>query len=669
EDRDVLPDYYLSGGKRSRPLFVPDAVSRLKDLNDWAGWDVFDISCWEDPGPGEEMGSLNHELHLSRFWPHNMPSEVVGALWEERLPVPKRSGVYYTPRSIVNRSLSFTLDEFLSRNKAGELCLLDPACGSGYFLLEALRRLIAHDLEAHMQNRDLFAPVIKVDRTRSELDPARRMEIFRDHLFGVDLDPVALSLSRRSLLVEILSGIPAFKYSAPPCRPLFMNLREGDSILEQSMPQQVSLFDPDNPPPLKPFDWWSREQGFGDIMAAGGFNCIVGNPPWISLKGRHKQAPYPPQVVNFLVHRYRSDTYRPNVVEYFIRRSVELLAEGGVHSFVVPDRVAENSQYDSLRKLMSRQGEIQRLHYREPFPGVAADTLIYLFVKKKKPRQNYKILITDHQGAGREVPKNYWLKGEGFAPPEALPLPADAVLQKMDAAAKRRLSDFLETGVGFISRARKITREKVSEYQWPIIKGEHVFPYHRQGNAWFEFHLDNLAGGTRNLEKLQKPERLLLRKTGSRLIASRDESSHLPEQSLYFAFLRDRRLARPYDLCYFLGILNSKVMSFYFRHRKITNRATTPQIKKIHLDSLPIRTIAFNKPEDKSFHDQLVQAVRQREEAGESEEVRRLDIEIDRLVAGLYGLSQEDIELIDREMKKGWEAPLEEEGSQEKNPA
>ncbi|MFO8058507.1 MAG: hypothetical protein R6V10_14570, partial [bacterium] len=63
EDRDVLPDYYLSGGKRSRPLFVPDAVSRLKDLNDWAGWDVFDISCWEDPGPGEEMGSLNHELH------------------------------------------------------------------------------------------------------------------------------------------------------------------------------------------------------------------------------------------------------------------------------------------------------------------------------------------------------------------------------------------------------------------------------------------------------------------------------------------------------------------------------------------------------------------------------------------------------------------------------
>jgi len=663
EERGVLAEHHLTGGKRSQPLSVAEVTPRLKDLNDWAGWELFDVSCWEDPGPGEELVGLDHELHLSRFWPHNMPAEVLGALWEERLPVPKRSGVYYTPRTIVNRVLAFTLDSFVENKQTGELKLLDPACGSGYFLLESLRRLIGNELEGHMLNRDLFAPVIKIDKSRAELDPSRRMEIFRDHVFGVDVDPVAIELCRRSLFVEILSGIPAFKYSAPPSRPLFMNLREGDSILDQSLPQQADLFDPSVPPPLKPFDWHDKEQGFGEILSAGGFNCIVGNPPWVSLKGRHKQVPYSPHVVSYLIGRYKSDTYRPNIVEYFIRKALELLEEGGMHSFVVPDRVAENSQYDSLRRSMSQKGEIHRLHYREPFPGVAADTLIYLFVKKKKPRRSHRILITDYNGASREVPQTYWLKGEGFAPPEALPQPTDSILQKIDAAGKRKLSDFMETGVGFIARARKITQERTTENQRPVIKGEHVFPYRREGNAWFEFHLDNLAGGTRNLEKLEKPERVLLRKTGSRLIASRDESSDLPEQSLYFAFIRDRRLARPYDLCYFLGILNSKPMSFYFRHRKITNRATTPQIKKVHLDSLPIRTITFNNPDDKSFHDDLVRVVKQRESARSGEDIQRLDKEIDRLVAGLYGLTDEDIKLIDNEMKKGWESPLEGNGA------
>ncbi len=667
EERGVLRDYHLSGGKRSQPLSVSDVVPRLQELNDWAGWELFDVSCWEDPGPGEELGALDHELHLNRFWPHNMPVEVLGALWEERLPVPKRSGVYYTPRPIVNRVLSYTLDGFIENNKTEELLLLDPACGSGYFLTESLRRLIAHELEGHLLNRDLFAPVIKIDRSRAELDPARRMEIFHEHLFGVDVDPVALELCRRSLFVEILSGIPAFKYSAPRARPLFSNLREGDSVLDESFPQQVGLFEPASTPRLKPFDWYDKTEGFGEVLSNGGFNCIVGNPPWVSLKGRHKQMPYPPQVVNYLIKRYDSDTYRPNVVEYFIRRTLELLSEGGLHSFVVPDRIAENSQYDSLRGLLTRQGEIRRLHYREPFPGVAADTLIYLFVKKRKPRRTHKILITDYRGSSREVPQSHFLKGEGFAPTESLPEPAEGILQKIDSASKRKLEDFLESGVGFIARARTITPHQMSDDQHRVIKGEHVFPYKREGNAWFDFHLDNLAGGTRNLDKLQNPVRILLRKTGSRLIASRDLSSDLPEQSLYFAFLRDRRLARPYDLRYFLGILNSKIMSFYFRYRKITNRATTPQIKKIHLDSLPMRTILFNSPEAKSVHDELVSLVDQREKAETADDICRLDVEIDRVVAGLYGLSDDDLLLIDQEMKKGWESPLDGEGTAEKS--
>jgi len=648
EDRRVLVDSCLRGGKSSRPLEGADVSSRLSDLNEWLGYPMFDPDAWLDPGPGEEFCTLEHELHLSRFWPPGMPVEVLGALWEERLSVPKRTGVFYTPRRIVDMVLDEALD--VLEREGVEPVLADPSCGSGYFLLEAMRRLVKAERER--DGAGLFSSLVKGESGRMVVEPARRMELVKKRIFGVDLSAGGIELARRSILIEALADLPAFRGTPPSPEPLYSNIKEGDAILEHSFPQQVDLFDASSPPALKPFDWYDEEEGFGKMMASTGINCMVGNPPWVSLKGRHKQAPYSPQVVRSLTERYGSDTYRPNIVEYFVRRAVELLTEGGVNGFVVPDRISENEQYRPLRKFMAENGEITRLHFREPFPGVSADTLVYVFIKRRRPRRSARIRITEAGGKKREVPQSYWVRAEGYLSGERTRDELEQVLRKIETAGRRRLSDFLETGVGFIAKPGRITEHKVSENQQPAIKGEHVTPYRREGNAWIEFRLENLAGGTRRMEKLTRTDRILLRKTGARLTATADSSGDLPEQSLYFAFPRDRRLARPYDLRYFLGILNSKVMTFYFRQRKITNRATTPQIKKVHLDSLPVRPINFNDPEVREMHHGLAQAVRKREAENDTGKIPRLDLEVDRRVAELYGLSSDQFELVLAELEK-----------------
>jgi hypothetical protein len=652
EDRRVVKDWHLTGGKRSRPLEGKEASARLQEFNDWAGWPVFAVAAWLEPGPGEELAELYRELHLSRFWPPGMPVEALGALWEERLPTPKRSGVYYTPRRIVDRVLAWVLDDpSLDRRP---LRLLDPACGSGYFLVEALRRLARRELNRYQAEGRLFTPVMKGETGQLVLEPARRMELVRDHLFGVDIDPGALELSRRALFIEALADTPALLRPAPAAAALLTNLREGDSIMEESLPQQANLFEPVLPPPLRPFRWRDPETGFPTVMDNGGFTAIVGNPPWVSLKGRHRQAPYSPEVVLHLTRIWNADTYRPNLVEFFIRRAVTLLAEDGLHSFVVPDRVAENEQYEPLRRFMLDHGELLRLHFREPFPGVAADTLIYLFQKRKHQSRSPRIVITDAAGRELTAAQSYWLRGSGCLPPIEPADDVEEVLKKIETAGRRELADFLETGVGFIARPNLIADTRQAPQQQPVIKGEHVAPYRRDGNAFFEFKVANLAGGTRSLTKLAHPDRILLRKTGARLIAAIDHSQDLPEQSLYFAFLLDRRLSRFYDLRFFLGLLNSRVLSFYFRHRKITNRATTPQIKKIHLDSLPIRPIHFNDPKSQELHDTLVAAVGEREAAGPGR-IAELDRAIDEAAAALYGLDENDLTVIRAEMNKGWE--------------
>ncbi len=655
EDRRTLSDRWLCGGKRSRPLDDAEAAERLKELNAWAGFALFDAEAWQELGAGPELADLYREMQLTRFWPPQMPAEALGALWEEGLPGVRRNGVYYTPRSIVDFALTHALEGHWSERHPAVLRILDPACGAGYFLLEAFRRLTARELGRYAgRGGDLFAPVRRGESGRAVLDPARRMELIGEHLFGVDIDGVALELARRALFVEAMADSPALRGPGPDARALFSNLREGDAIVEERLPQQANLFDSGQAPPLKPFSWRDEEGGFGRVLGEGGFSVIVGNPPWVSLKGRHKQVPYSQEVVERLISRYGADSYRPNIVEFFIRRAIELLAEGGWHSFVVPDRIAENEQYGPLRKFMLDHGEITRLHYREPFPGVAADTLVYVYTRRGRPRRSARIVISDAAGAGSEAAQGYWLKGESFIPPRERGGSAEEVIRKIESAGRRSLSDFMETGVGFIAKPRRISRERTSENQLKVIKGEHVSPYSRTGSAWFEFTLGNLAGGTRNLDKLTKKDRILLRKTGARLVAARDESGDIPEQSLYFAFLKDRRLSRQYHLAYFLGILNSRVMSFCFRHRKITNRATTPQIKKIHLDTLPIRPINWSDPAARELHDALAAAVLKREAAADAETAAALDREIDGAVSKLYDLDEQDLEIINAEMNKGW---------------
>ena len=659
EDRRMVRSHLLAGGRRSGRLAAEEALPRLTELNDWAGFPLFALDAWQELGPGPELSQLDYELHLNRFWPPGMPTEILGALWEERLPASRRAGVFYTPRRIVDMIVEETVGNWLAERGESGLTVLDPCAGSGYFILGAFRRLVAEELRRYRSTGDLFSPVLRGE-TGMMLDPTRRMELVAEHLYGVELESEGIELLRRTLFIEVAAGVKALGSTAPNSLPLFDNFKHGDALIEKSFPQQVDLFLTEQPPALKPFDWRDPQRGFGRIMAAGGFACVIGNPPWVSLKGRHRQAPYTPDVVGHLVRRYSADTYRPNLVEFFIRRAIELLAEGGRHGFVVPDRIAENEQYAGLRRYMSEHGEITRLHFREPFPGVVADTLVYGFVRRQKPKKSARILVTDAAGQSLTAPQGYWLRNEGVAPEAERPDEMEETLKRIESAGRRRLSDFLDTGVGFIARPRRITAERTAPEQRAVIKGEHVTPYHREGQAYFEFILSNLAGGTRILAKLAVPDRILLRKTGARLVAARDRTGDLPEQSLYFAFPRERRLARSYDLNYFVGILNSRMMSFYFRQRRITNRSTTPQIKKVHLDSLPIRPVNFTDPAAVELHDRMAALVGERSEPRPPARQAELDEAIEKTVSELYGLTVRDEEIIREETRRGFkpEAPV-----------
>jgi TaqI-like C-terminal specificity domain len=164
-----------------------------------------------------------------------------------------------------------------------------------------------------------------------------------------------------------------------------------------------------------------------------------------------------------------------------------------------------------------------------------------------------------------------------------------------------------------------------------------------------KFKRENITGRTTDKNKLGARPKVLLRKTGNSIIATYDDSGVFPEQSLYFLY--DFRSLSP---LYLLGVLNSALMSWYYKRAALTNKDSIAQVKKVQLDELPIR-----RPE-KSVHDKTVahvssmlsmnlgvaNSVAQR--AVIQRQIDATDAEINRIVFDLYGLTAEEIAIVEQ---------------------
>ncbi len=105
---------------------------------------------------------------------------------------------------------------------------------------------------------------------------------------------------------------------------------------------------------------------------------------------------------------------------------------------------------------------------------------------------------------------------------------------------------------------------------------------------FYDFKYGNIKGGTKNLKKLKYKGKILVRKTGNEIIAAYDKEGIIIEQSLYGII----DLKENFNYKYILGILNSQLMNWYYKNYLITNKESTPQLKKYRLDKIPIKKCA-----------------------------------------------------------------------------
>lgn len=562
----------------------------------------------------------------------------------------KESGIYYTSPYVVDYIVQNTLGELLkdkTPEEVSKIKVLDPACGSGSFLIKAYDYFKDYyegeNEKIRQQKERLIEEIRQANGSQMNFENTEayefkeyegfEQEILKDNIHGVDLDRQAAEIASVNLMLKALK--PGERL--PPI--LGENIKVGNSLISGSEEDLRKYFG-DEWRLKKPFNWEDEFFKLFDktiLKEECGFDIIIGNPPYISVSN------LPLEDRNFLMDNYDSALKRLDIYIAFIEKGIRLLNSRGKLCFIIPYPFLNQNYAEKLRHLLLNNcviEEIVDLSKFKIFSDAMVRNIIIIFKKEndKQVRKNFNIKITtpvdDPKLKGIIVGKTYYIPQNVFHSTPELMFRLELNETTIPLIEKINSQSLKFGKIAVVSwGARGVPvndfhlDNPINELCKMMVKGENIGRYAlNYTGKWLLYDTSKLYRPSFPLF-FDNNKIILSKVTGSTgLIATFDDKKYYTDDSLNCCILKyyledidlktlrkhklyvneeEIKLSNKYNLKYILAFVNSRLINFYFKIILGYELNVYPE----SIEQLPLYPIDFSNPSEKSIHDDLVTLV------------------------------------------------------------
>ncbi len=585
-------------------LFKNDDVLNSLNIDDKVFEELKKISDY-DFDSDLNVNILGHIFEQSISDIEELKKSISGEEFDQKKSKRKKDGIFYTPqyitKYIVENSIKNWLDD--KRKELGEddlpklndkdyifditkknytknyrkhiefwqqyreavrnIKVIDPACGSGAFLITAFEFLLNY-------NKYLDDKIFDLVGT-SDLFSDRTKEILQNNIFGVDLNKESVEITKLSLWLKTADKNKTLA-------SLENNIKCGNSLID----------DPEIAGDLA-FNW---EKEFPEVFANGGFDIVVGNPPYVS-------AEYISEIdKTFYEKNYYSAYGRQNLYIIFYEKAINLLKENGNLGFITPYTILKNMYYKEIREYILKNTSIlEIIDFKgiTVFQDAGVDSIILLLKKEKRIEYDIKY-INNIKAFETQVYDINLFKSSQIAEKDDLSIQfskneklLNKILGHKDTLKLKEIIDFKQ---GIITGGNKnfLVSEKLANCE-KVLTGTDFNRYKLfDSNQYIIYDIEKLHR-PRKREIFESKEKILLRQTGAFPICMLDTNQYFTLDTVHNGILKQEN----FNIKYILSLLNSRFIKFIYENLINESGKIFAQVKIIYIDKLPIKNISLEK--------------------------------------------------------------------------
>jgi type I restriction-modification system DNA methylase subunit len=470
------------------------------------------------------------------------------------------------------KNLSDKLTEY--RNWLLQLTICDPACGSGAFLNQSLNFLISE----HQYIDELQSKLFGDSMVLSDIENS----ILENNLFGVDINEESVEITKLSLWLR--TAQPNRKLNS-----LSSNIKCGNSLIDEPI-EGVENY----------FKW---EQEFPKVFEKGGFDVVIGNPPFVQLSEDSNTTIH---IKNYLLNRYKSSMGRLNTFGFFLKLSLTISRKNGISSYIIPNTILTQEYYKKIRLDLLNDSEITEIiQFLElPFQDAVVENVILSYINKH-PKKTNSIKIINSKI--REFSLNKEINQSEFL--NNLDYNFNIYEKKENKLIKDKL-DKNNVKLGELTDVNQAIALKGSRDLWvhkEILDFNYVKVLEGGKNInryvlnWGGDYLDYKKEGIHSCHSTKiftSEEKIFFRRVANKLIGTLDTNKLYGLHTLVVINIK-KNYKSSINIKYILSLFNSKVLSYYYKTNFSSTKTVFSEIGAQKVRLLPIVEISL--PQQKPF--------------------------------------------------------------------